>query len=883
MTRAPTLARVASTLAGFTTLGKINPTGNGTTALTLPQHLGPVIDIRTCLADPEAPNADLTAALVAARTLCVTAGGGSIYIPPGQWDIDSAVTLTPSANVAIRIFGAGPGVTRIRIGTASTAIQCGNHSSAQWTAGLTFSDFSLIMNETPSGNPIFAFHNIQNVLFERVFTTGVTYLFEIGLDANTYSGDSVVNFKVSQCNFSGQRANTPLININSASTLWFDTCKFNGSGQASARLFDISCANKNVDGLWVTQCLAEQWACAFHCTGAGISNLVVLGGAYDRYTSTFGSVYLVPQQSGAVRNVAFIGVNLGVTATTIAGARIITLDGSTGTGADVSSITIAHCTLMASGAEAIRATEEVNDLTILGNTLVNCASDVGGGNILDIAAENCTIQGNTSKTMTGATDTPGVGIAWSGTPSPFRKSSGNNWTDVTDAQESGLRFDNTWNLEDYFVTGQRVASNVDISSAITRMISAIAASGLTSAFIDFPAGTMRQDAPIDWTALGLAVASNGMAITIRGKGRDCTTINYADLDDVCWNFGNHGTLTYKWTDITITGISFQQVGIPTADNAAMYFRNCRRVHLEQIGLYGFKLGLKLGDSSQSDSLHRFKLVNSYSEPSHLYTPYWFELGSGSAFEFINCTNNMPQKTAGVYAGTVSLFKCTNTASSIDGLRVIDSYMSQFDRYLDINNVRGIVNFWWIGGIYDRPTSGIVAYVRPSNEMFRWKITKVMFQGGDTAVVPSNPPNQQQVLVIDGSLTTSGRAITDLQFEGNSAFNLGGNVLEFGASSVRLGVVANNVFTDCGHNGNDGTAGAGTGKAIILINTGNSVVCTNNLACRNNTGSGAGTGYGPFTYTVSMPGASTPGRYRDTNTSIGLGTNVSGGYDAADTP
>jgi hypothetical protein len=876
MTRAPTLARVASTLAGFTTLGKIVQDDGGTTALTLPQHFGTVIDIRSCLDDPT--TTDITTALTTAITKAVLLGGAAIYIPKGTWQVESAVNITVGT-IPLKIFGDGAGVTRIACRPNTTIFQYGNHTITRQNGGFYVSDLTFLKNGTnQTGNPFFSFQNAQNIFFERVYTSGTAWLFEIGSQSFVGTSDSVVNFRCSNCNFSGALTNSRMITLNSAAVVWFDQCKFDGNGSTGSMLFNISPGTeRNVDGFWLTQCLAENWPISFNCAGKGISNMVVLGGAYDRYTGN-GCAYFRPAALGIVRWVSFVGVNLGVGVGLKTGVRCVTLDASLGT---IYGVTLDGCDIMSAGSNGVYVSAGCEQVAITNNKFSECGHD--GTAIVQFDASSGVVSNNVSARPNAIGVAPTYGIAWGGTPGPLRKSFGNSWADVTTAQESGQRFDNTWNLEDYFLSGQRVSAGVDISSAITRMISAIAASGLTSATINFPSGTMRQDSPIDWTALGLAINSTGMAITIRGQGRDCTTINYADLDDVCWNFGNHGTLTYKWTDITITGISFQQIGIPTGDNACMYFRNCRRVHLEQIGLYSFRVGLKLGDPTVSDSLHRFKLVNSYSEPSHLYTPYWFELGSGSAFEFINNTNNMPQRPAGAFAGTVALFKCTNTASNLDGVRILDGYMSQFDRYLDINNVRGIANLWWIGGIYDRPTSGIAVYCKPTTEQTRWMISKVVFQGGEAtgSGVPI-PPNTQQAFVFDGSLAagSGNRAITSLNIEGCNFKIFGGITIEIIGASVRGGRLIGNGFEDCGHNGNLGGAAAGSGVPCIVVNTGSSVVCTNNQGWRNDTS--AVDGYGPFTYTVSMPGAATTGRYRD-DSNTATGVNVSGGVNGADTP
>jgi hypothetical protein len=411
----------------------IIPTG-GNTSLTLPNFTGsPVFDIRAFGAAPGS-GTDSAPAINAAIANAVALGRASVYIPPGNWYAGSIINLANQGNSDITIFGHGPEVSSIIINHAGNAVVCGNASATgtDYSLGWTIFQNLDITHNVGDAAAMMTLHAKRNVVLDKcnLYAPNVAFL-QIGSNSTSVSGDDVSKLWVRNSRFQGGKDAGFGVDIQSGSCLWFSDCFFNGTGTSNS-LFNISSTNKNVDGLWITQCLAEDWSRSFTVRGKGVSNWVVTGGAYDRYDD-IASVWIEPESGGHARWITFQGVNLGVGLASKPGIAGIYINAPAANA--VYGINIMGCNILSAGDRGVKVTANVDCVSIIGNAFTDCGHD--GVPIITAGANNITIVGNVDKRY-GTGVAPTYGVEWTGNWGRGRKSGHNSWTTVSSGAESGV-------------------------------------------------------------------------------------------------------------------------------------------------------------------------------------------------------------------------------------------------------------------------------------------------------------------------------------------------------------------------------------------------------------------------------------------------------------
>ncbi|WP_413207570.1 glycosyl hydrolase family 28-related protein [Rhodospirillum sp. A1_3_36] len=338
-----------------------------------------------------------------------SAGGGTIFFPPGTYQIDAGLTVSGSN---IHFWGLGYLQTTLQTGFASgDAITLAGPSGISWHENFSIRGLRIGAKAVHTQGACLRMTKVINVTVADCRFNSFHKFAELG---SSSVANDVQQIYIEGCRID-QASADHCINLLSGAICVIRDCFFNGNATETAdrSLISQSNTNNNWDGLVVEGCTVENWPRFILVTGHGIVNARVIGNLVEP-DLTRGAIVLFPTSDCAKWTIAS-------NTFTCEGADSFGIRLDHGDGGQTYAVAITGNVISYAGDRGIDVRGDSRDISVVGNVLRGCGAT---------GRPALTIDGGSAISVTGNTIDPAgtnmqFGIEWAGASTPSRSQAGN--------------------------------------------------------------------------------------------------------------------------------------------------------------------------------------------------------------------------------------------------------------------------------------------------------------------------------------------------------------------------------------------------------------------------------------------------------------------------
>lgn len=413
------------------------------TARTSKQRWSDTVNVMDFGADPTGVATNFHTALNSAVAEALARGRGEIIIPAGlfKYSVAPDAIVQTSGAKGLRIIGAGIGVTVLQPTFASGDwMTIGSNSSVGMTRNITLENFTFnnasdSLQVSGCGVRIVNSQSIKCVL-EMMYPRQGYILGSGSTPDNSFGIEIFVPNAIPGENSD----NLPWIDMRSGASLMVKITNFNGNTRPY--LLGQTDPVYRWDGVHMFGDSASECRRYVSVTGAGVSNLVMIGGIWDRFDDAIvcaptGDVSYSICKSWNISGCRFQGkINTELNYAGNANTRGVVILPRAALNADsVYDIKVNDCDFFYVAGHCFEVYEGCTGIQIVDNSFMGCGRATPMP-IMQMDAKGIVNSNHSHADPNFATTAPTYGIQWGGT-SGGRVATGNLWADVTIADETG--------------------------------------------------------------------------------------------------------------------------------------------------------------------------------------------------------------------------------------------------------------------------------------------------------------------------------------------------------------------------------------------------------------------------------------------------------------